>query len=329
MRRTDEHSSWGVGRGAAQALVVAVTLAWELVAGASGSTSTVNSSSEKPVAVLERIEGAPGEGFHWPYFLYVPKTSRPPSRILVLPNNSGELADELAVHEKDAEAKTKAMIPIAESNGWVLLRPIFPRPARLPEVYTHALDRDALAAKDLELARLDRQLGAMIDHARTRLKNRDIPTEAKVLMLGFSASGSFVDRFILLQPERVEAAAIGSPGGWATVPLASSNGTPLTYPLGVADLRELAGRPFNAQAYRRVRQLFFMGTADDNEMSYDPVDRPFLLKAGPTRLARWPLNTKLLVEGGCNCTFRLHEGIGHTVSKEMLDEASAFLRSVR
>src|SRR5262249_52758998 len=66
---------------------------------------------------------------------------------------------------------------------------------------------------------------AMIDHARSILGSRICP---RVLMSGFSASGSFAGRFTMLHPERVLAAAIGSPGGW---PLAPSD--EWTYPVGV------------------------------------------------------------------------------------------------
>jgi hypothetical protein len=51
--------------------------------------------------------------------------------------------------------------------------------------------------------------------------------DSKIFMLGASASGSFVSRFVMLHPEIVKAASVGSPGWGPAVPVGTFNGQPL------------------------------------------------------------------------------------------------------
>ena len=115
--------------------------------------------------------------------------------------------------------------------------PVFPRPATDWKIYTHALDRDAMLTDKKEYARFDLQLVAMIDDARARLKKDKLKFDKSVLMTGFSASGMFANRFVFLHPDRVKAAAIGSPGGWAIAPVANYKEKTLRYPIGTGDFK--------------------------------------------------------------------------------------------
>ena len=122
-------------------------------------------------------------------------------------------------------------------------------------------------------------------------------------MWGFSASGSFVNRFVFLHPERVLAAAYGSPGGWAIAPLSSYKGTRLRYPIGVADLDQLTGRPFDLAAVAKVPQFLFMGADDNNDSviyddSFDSGARIRIFTLfGPTLLARWQCTSRSPASG--------------------------------
>lgn len=136
--------------------------------------------------------------------------------------------------------------------------PAFPLPAKYNTggavnlMNTQALDRATLSTGIVDLKRLDLQLIAMIDDAIERSSLKGITLERKVLMTGFSASGMFASRFTLLHPERVQAAAIGSPGGWPMAPTGEWNGVKLPYPVGVSDLKELVGKEFDIESLRSV-----------------------------------------------------------------------------
>ena len=81
----------------------------------------------------------------------------------------------------------------------------------------------------------------MIDDARARQRQRGLRFDKRVLIFGFSASGMFTNRFVFLHPDRVKAAAFGSPGGWAIEPVSSWKGFALPYPVGVSDFKAVSG----------------------------------------------------------------------------------------
>ncbi|MDF2886479.1 MAG: hypothetical protein K0R23_864, partial [Lacrimispora sp.] len=57
------------------------------------------------------------------------------------------------------------------------------------------LDRDTLLCEKYPLVRIDKQLNFMIDDAKTYLAAQNIYVQDKILLNGFSASGSFVNHY--------------------------------------------------------------------------------------------------------------------------------------
>ena len=102
------------------------------------------------------------------------------------------------------------------------LRPHFtPEPHRWIRPFGAPLpycNRSTLLTKLPGLERIDLQLLKMIDDARERFAARGINLDSKVFLWGFSASGQFVSRFVMLHPDRVKAASFGSPMYGPTVP---------------------------------------------------------------------------------------------------------------
>ena len=276
-------------------------------------------------------------GFRSGYYLYLPHAPRRDATghatLLVQPNNSGTITDDIAVQRRDAWWTGFERKRIANQLGTPLLVPVFPRPASAWQVYTHALDRDTLTTRDPALARLDLQLIAMIDDARARLAAEGQPVAPRVLIQGFSASGMFANRFTALHPERVRATAIGSPGGWPLAPVDAVRGTPLPYPAGVGDLQMLTGRPFDAAAFAQVPQLIYMGSADDNDSldHEDGWERPVAAEVdrlfGDTPVARWPQAEALYRHAGVRARFELVPGVGHN-RKALQDRSTAFFQQV-
>ena len=291
---------------------------------------------------VTRIGADPAKGFNYPYYLYVPPEFSEPEAnekvrtILVLPNNTGRNDDDLAVHEADVKRRITQNSQIAAGLDVAILTPVFPRPAADWKTYTHALDRDTMTtakAENKDYARLDLQLIAMIDDARTRLaKEAGLKFDDRVLMLGFSASGMFVNRFTFLHPERVKAAAVGSPGGWPIVPVASYKEKTLRYPIGVADLRSVTGKDLDVKALRGVPMFVFLGDKDDNDSiafddSYDEEDRELIFPLlGQKPVDRWAAAREMYTAAGLNAEFKLYPGIGHTITLDMRNDILAFLK---
>lgn len=288
---------------------------------------------------VQHFIASPANGYYADFYLYVSPAAARAARngkivtILVQPNNSGISSDDPAVHRKDAWWTGFERHKIANALGVGLLVPAFIRPGEDWTIYTHALDRDTLTTERADLKRIDLQLIAMIDDARSELAAAGIQTDEKILIQGFSASGMFANRFTILHPDRVKAATIGSPGGWPVAPLASFNAEQLPYPAGVADLESLTGTPFDAAAYNLVPQLIYMGSLDDNdsldftdgwdEAAAGQVNRLF----GDNPILRWEDAAAIYQAAGANAQFLLVEGIGHD-RKSLQDYSTEFFKEI-
>src|SRR4028119_116313 len=284
-----------------------------------------------------KIEAQPAKGFAYPYYLYVPKAMREevkdakkPRTILVIPNNAGKNSDDFNVHEEDVKRKIKNNAQIADRLGVALLMPVFPRPQTHWKIYTHALDRDAMTTDKKEFARFDLQLVAMIDDARAKLAGEKLKFDKRVLMLGWSASAMFVNRFTFLHPKRVKAAVVGSPGGWPIAPVAVFKERILRYPIGTGDFKTVSGEKFDLKNVRKVPLFMFLGGADDNDSvifrdSYEKEDEDLIIALfGKTPVERWDDSKKLYQDSKLNADFRLYPNVKHTVTKEIFDDIFAF-----
>ncbi|HSK72749.1 MAG TPA: hypothetical protein VK892_13695 [Pyrinomonadaceae bacterium] len=299
--------------------------------GISSAQTVSNVSSE-----IVKVEAQPAKGFNYPYYLYVPKAmreevgNRKRRTILVIPNNAGKTSDDFNVHEEDVKRRIKNNSEIADKLGVALLMPVFPRPQTYWQIYTHALDRDAMTTDKKEFARFDLQLVRMIDDARARLAKEKLKFDKRVLMLGFSASGMFVNRFTFLHPDRVKAAAIGSPGGWAIAPVASFKEKTLRYPIGTNDFQSISGKKLDLKNLRKVPLFIFLGDKDDNDSvvfrdSYEKEDEDLIFEIfGKTPVERWEDSVRLYRDNKLNAEFRLYPNVKHAVTKEMFDDIFAF-----
>ena len=285
-----------------------------------------------------KIEAQPDRGFTYPYYLYVPKALRDKAKearrthtILIIPNNAGKTSDDLAVHEADVKRKIKNNREIADRLGVALLTPVFPRPQTDWQIYTHALDRDAMMTGKKEFARFDLQLVRMIDDARAKLAGQKLKFDKRVIMFGFSASGMFVNRFTFLHPKRVKAAVAGSPGGWAIAPVAAFKEKALRYPIGTSDFKSISGEKLDLKNLRKIPLFIFLGDGDDNDSvvfrdSYEKEDENLIFALfGKTPVERWDISKKLYQDSKLNADFRLYPNVKHAITKEMFDDIFAFL----
>jgi pimeloyl-ACP methyl ester carboxylesterase len=284
---------------------------------------------------LTKVEASPGKGFNWPYYLNVPNSSKT-TTLLVLPNNTGTMSDDQSLHDQAAKEWAEwGGVQYGKALNSPVLVPTFPRPGSAWQVYTHALDRETLETNLPNLQRIDLQLIAMIDDAIERLSLEGISVDQKVFIMGFSASGMFANRFTVLHPERIKAAAIGSPGGWPVAPVAVWHGETLRYHIGVADVQQLTGNPFNFNLFRTIPLYFFMGDMDTNDSvpfsdSYEQEDRDLVNSLfGTTPVARWPRAQQIYESAGCNSQFVLYPGTAHLITDPMVSDFLAFFRNNR
>ncbi|WP_051286370.1 hypothetical protein [Salinimicrobium terrae] len=308
------------------------------------SQTVVSGSAAKKFQqdTLITVKANPEAGFAYDYLLYIPKGLQKEKKtwLLVEPNNTGFTSDSIEVHRKAAmfvatersignNVSTEMKIPF--------LVPIFPRPKAHDLVYTHALDRDALLVENENFENLDLQLVAMIKDVSSRLKELKIPVAEKVLMSGFSASGSFVNRFLFLHPEIVKAASVGGLNGILMLPKKVMNGHELNYPLGINDLQEISGREVNLKEYRKIPQFLFMGALDNNDAvpfddAYNDAERSVIYATVGRQMQpeRWENCQEIYKEEGVNAEFRTYAEVGHWSTGEInLEVIRFFMKNIQ
>jgi hypothetical protein len=296
---------------------------------------------------LLKIPKDSANGFHWPYYLLIPNNLSSKTVLLVETNNTGYTTDDITVHDAAAESLIRARSDFAIGLDVPILVPTFPRPSNPGHVYTHALDRYSLLTNvsvgGNSIQRIDLQLIAMIADARKRLASTGHVIDKRIFMHGFSASGAFTSRFTLLHPSIVKASAPGSPGGWPTAPVPSWNipsygVTTLRYPVGIADVESLGGKPFDLETYKRVPHYIYVGDIDQN----DALDTRSFPSNEVTAICswldcspfpwiadRWPKSEQIYDSVDANAQFIVYPRVAHTITPQMFADVQNFFNQKR
>lgn len=281
------------------------------------------------------IEKNIAKGFFNDYILFIPKGTQLNKKtfLLVEPNNTGKLSDSTEIHLR--HAVSLASVSSVENNiatelKLPLLVPVFPRPKSKPLTYTHALDRDVMLEKSIELKRLDLQLLEMINDSKSVLKTLNIEVEDKIFMSGFSASATFTNRFSFLHPNKIQALAIGGFNGELMFPQSKINGVKINYPIGTNDFEKLFHQKFDFQTYKSIPQFIYMGELDDNDAvqfddAYSKKERKIINdNIGATVPKRYLECQKNYLQSNINATFKTFENVGHWTTSNMNLEVIKF-----
>jgi hypothetical protein len=155
----------------------------------------------------------------------------------------------------------------------------------------------------------------------------------KILMNGFSASGTFANRFTALYPNKIAAIAVGGVNGMTILPLNQFKGQKLIYQVGITDIQEIAGIDFQLSEFAAVPQYYYMGAEDDNDTlpfsdAFDDISRKLVLDVlGKDMNARWKKCEEIYDSLEINATFHTYPNIGHDSGK-MDDDLILFFKSV-
>jgi hypothetical protein len=277
------------------------------------------------------------KGFHFPYYLFVPKgiDSAADRHMLVETNNTGTTSDDFQVHDEAAVrlVRDSYATRIARELGTPLLVPVFPRPADQWQAYTHSLDEDTLLIASGPLKRIDLQLIQMIRDAQTLLRRNHVNVQDKVFMHGYSASGVFANRFPVLHPQIVRAVATGGVNAIPIFPIAQWHGTTLPFPVGIADLKKIADIDFDEPAYKQVSQYIYMGYLDRNDttLSRDAFceEHAKLIREliGVEMPQRWQVSQSIYRELAIPAQCVTYNGSAHEIKPEMIDDIVKFFRA--
>lgn len=303
-----------------------------------------NADTIEPGINVTEVPADPDAGFEYPYFLYAP-AAPPEARggpVLVETNNTGTSTDDYQRHKDAARELIKGNWnggsgrAISDQLFVPFVVPAFPRPRDEPVSFRrdiHQLDTEAMRIDSGPLQRVDLQLLAMVEDARRRFREQGYPVEDGLLLNGFSASGQFTHRFTILHPEEVTAVTAGGVNGMPTLPVEEASGYTLNYQIGVADIAELTGEPFNRDAYAEVDQFLYLGELDGSDTipfddSWSDEQREIALDVYGQNMQRdrFPYSKSLYEEEGIdNTVFRIYEQVGHN-PRPVIDDLVEFHR---
>lgn len=197
------------------------------------------------------------------------------------------------------------------------------------EFYPQQLGRQVMLEKYGKFAKLPEQVVAMVEDAKKRIKTmakmrlKTINIAKKSALVGFSSSSAFASRMQLICPEHFDTCVSLCSGGTQPLPLTELNGEKLNYPLGVADFKEIFGKPFNTEEYLQAKQLSIVGELEPNK-DYNTAKKPrmydkqireqFLKVYGDLTLQqRQRVISQILRDNGyTNIQCDVIEGVGHS-----------------
>ena len=253
--------------------------------------------------------------------------------VLVEPNNTGKTSDSIQLHKKyaiDLATVSSVGNNISTMLKTPLLVPVFPRPSSQPLTYTHALDKDVIMENSPELKRLDLQLIEMIKDAKTLLKGMNIEVDSKIFMNGFSASGTFTNRFSFIHPEMIKALAIGGFNGELMLPEKKINNVKLNYPIGINDFTKIFDKKFDSNTFKSIPKFIYMGKLDKNdavqfEDAYNNEERDIInSNLGKLVQERYLKCQENYNKNNINSIFKTYENVGHWTTSEVNLEVIKF-----
>jgi hypothetical protein len=175
----------------------------------------------------------------------------------------------------------------------------------------------------------------MIKDAKKHLLKLNIKTQDKILMNGFSASGTFANRFTLIHPEIVAGVACGGINAFPILPIRTLGKGALIYPLGLFDFEKIFDKKADLQTYKKVPQFLYMGENDDNDAvlfddAYSKKERAVIFKYVGKKMMpdRWTLAQNIYLKNNINAEFRTYKGIGHETNKTVFDDLISFYQRI-
>ena len=214
-----------------------------------------------------------------------------------------------------------------------LLVPVFPRSETNWKMYTHAFDSETFNEKFSELERLDLQLLAMFEDAKGYFDENGLKLQDRFFMTGFSASGTFANRFSMLHPSKIKAVCAGGLNSILILPLEESEGETLNFPIGIADVETVTGYKVDLESFGNLPQFWFMGADDNNDAArfddgYNTEERKliFNLLGEAMMPERWERVQRVYKANNIHARFETYEGIGHGTNLKINNDISSFFR---
>ena len=281
------------------------------------------------------------ESIVYNWFTYVPKNlnKSKPTYIWISGLHGNLVTDDYNQITEESRSQAEGRTWLADDHQYILLVPVIPRP-QTDYVYVVAFSwKVFLESTPHFLQRPDEKINLMIDKFTFDLRSDGYFIQDKVFIDGYSAGAMFSQRYTLLHPDRVQAAAAGQCGGAMTLPESIYNETILEWPVGVSDLNILAGFNFDKTSFVQVPQFIYIGDKDDTNSTLRGTGELWRTQSqidflnntfGNTDPIRLENQVNYLNNlGYTNILFKMYPGIGHQIIPEMVNDTMAFFNAYK
>ena len=210
--------------------------------------------------------------FNSPYILAVPHDYIENTSIILECNNQ-EQSHKMVQTAVECTLDFMFATLVNSNNNNPILIPILPSVTGGNPYYQQLSVECFDKNKTGKFYRIDEQVVSMIEDARnivSGLSGRNV--NEKVFLHGYSSSGVFAQRFALLHPELVSAACIGGAIGSFPLPIEEYQGHKLSYPVGIADYELLTGKPFDIEAYKKIKFNYYVAEGENERKALNRYD---------------------------------------------------------
>ena len=273
------------------------------------------------------------DGYNW--WSYVPLSLQKTETVYILLEMSYQGFEDYVALTNDLKNNVLAWSSIAEDEKYVIVSAGAPRNFT-KGYYPQGINEHSLDPLTPEFYyRPDLKVNNIISELMNNLTDAGYTPYSKILVAGFSAGGMWSNRYTLLYPERVLAAAMGQVGGWLAMPISEHNGTTLNWPMGIANFYNLTGIDYNKQALLKdVPQYIFIGDLDTSSTYCEgyPSCQNITIW-GDTDPERLEAQSSYLTGNNYSVQFKLYAGIAHSyttlMKNDLLDFFTATITAIQ
>jgi|GEM_PF-6440298 len=228
---------------------------------------------------VQKIEADPDAGFHSPYFLYTPDIPQIKESL----NDSRERPLVVTAYpwgdfEERVEGASGPDSGITGRIADAMNCPVLSVPLTLTRGHLGLEPQELTLAPEIEIdnarrERVDLQLIAMIEDAKSRLDDGTYTIADGIHYDGGSSAAYFIEKIAPLHPEHINAYSFGA-NGHAFLPFeeltddipihGDPDRTTIPWPIGTGNLEELTGEQFNKDAWMDIEQFRWIGGDDQD-----------------------------------------------------------------
>lgn len=212
----------------------------------------------KSGGVLYKVPASIEGGFSFEYLLFIPSGIKDHTKLVFegmnyILDNKFDLNDEVDILYDEFKSFRDNIHYVNSKTNYPIVYPLIPR------YYINVFSNKIFDVKN-EYERIDKQIVNVIKDVKRRLYDNDIVIDDKVILYGFSSSGIFMNRFVLLHPDIVKLVIAGGLSGTLILPFKKYKNNSLIYPVGIGNIDEVTD--YKIERFLKIKQFYYQDIND-------------------------------------------------------------------